>query len=74
MKARTFTTLGALHPVLFFAGVYIVALVFSIFICSSLFYSCQSNHSTKIAKEQKVITPVEKEVTTSTIAAGVVVR
>ena len=37
--------MGALHPVLFFAGVYVVALVFSIFICSALFYSCNSSSS-----------------------------
>jgi len=42
MKTKTFTPMGALHPVLFFAGVYIVALLFSIFICSSLFYSCNT--------------------------------
>jgi hypothetical protein len=40
MKTKSFNQVGALHPVLFFAGVYIVALVLSIFICSSLFYSC----------------------------------
>ena len=34
--------MGALHPVLFFAGVYAVALIFSIFICSSVFYSCNA--------------------------------
>lgn len=43
MKARTLTPMGSLHPVLFFAGVYVVALLFSIFICSSLFYSCNSS-------------------------------
>lgn len=42
MKTKTFTPMGALHPILFFAGVYVVALLFSIFICSSLFYSCNS--------------------------------
>jgi hypothetical protein len=52
MKSKSFTTMGAMHPVLFFAGVYIVALLFSIFICSSLFYSCNTN-SIKLAKEQK---------------------
>ena len=50
MKTKTFKTVGALHPVLFFVGVYAVALFFSIFICSSLFYSCQSN-GIKLAKE-----------------------
>ena len=47
MKTKTLTPLGSLHPVLFFATVYIVALFFSIFICSSLFYSCNSSSSTK---------------------------
>ena len=51
MKTRNFSPMGALHPVLFFAGVYVVALVFSIFICSSLFYSCNST-SSGITKEQ----------------------
>jgi len=45
MKRNSTSTLGALHPILFFAGVYIVALFFSIFICSSIFYSCNSTSS-----------------------------
>lgn len=45
MKSNSMTAMGALHPILFFAGVYIVALVFSVFICSSLFYSCNASHS-----------------------------
>lgn len=43
MKNRSVTPMGSLHPVLFFAGVYVVALLFSIFICSALFYSCSSS-------------------------------
>ena len=43
MKTRTFTPMGSLHPILFFVFVYVVALFFSIFICSSLFYSCNSS-------------------------------
>lgn len=39
MKTKTFSPMGALHPILFFAGVYVVVLFFSIFICSALFYS-----------------------------------
>jgi hypothetical protein len=58
MKAKTFSTMGAMHPVLFFAGVYIVALFFSIFICSSLFYSCNAS-SADFATEKKA-TPNEK--------------
>ena len=32
-------SIGALHPILFFVGVYVIALFFSIFICSTVFYS-----------------------------------
>lgn len=35
--------MGALHPILFFAVMYVVVLFFSIFICSSLFYSLKSD-------------------------------
>jgi len=59
MKTRTFTSFGSLHPILFFAVVYIVALFFSIFICSSLFYSCNSSSTTfaekKFEKKEKLI-------------------
>ena len=43
MKNKGFTPIGSLHPILFFAVLYIVALVFAIFICSSLFYSCNAS-------------------------------
>lgn len=52
MKTKTLTPLGSLHPVLFFAGVYVVALVFSIFICSTLFYSCNASASHEAGMEQ----------------------
>jgi hypothetical protein len=70
MKTKTFTTMGALHPVLFFVGVYVVALFFSIFICSSLFYSCKSK-GTKVAKEQRM--PMQKS-SANSVAASVVLR
>jgi hypothetical protein len=70
MKTKTFTTMGALHPVLFFVGVYAVALFFSIFICSSLFYSCQS--SAKLAKEQKL--PLQKSGAPGTMTTAAVMR
>lgn len=40
--------MGSLHPVLFFAGVYVVALLFSIFICSTLFYSCNASSAGQV--------------------------
>ncbi|MCX6318557.1 MAG: hypothetical protein NTW29_14790 [Bacteroidetes bacterium] len=46
MKTRTFASVGSMHPVLFFAVVYILALGLSIFVCSSLFYSCNASGNT----------------------------
>lgn len=43
MKTRNFAPIGSLHPVLFFAGLYLVALLFFIFICSTIFYSCNAS-------------------------------
>jgi hypothetical protein len=43
MKAKKLTSVGALHPILFFAVMYVVVLFLSIFICSSLFYSFNSD-------------------------------
>lgn len=56
MKTRTFTPMGSMHPILFFVFVYVVALLFSIFICSSLFYSCNANPA-KVMEEKKGISP-----------------
>jgi hypothetical protein len=42
MKAKRVNSVGALHPILFFAVMYVVVLFLSIFICSSLFYSLNS--------------------------------
>ena len=61
MKNRSVSPIGALHPILFFAGVYIVVLFFSIFICSALFYSCNTSDSTSgyTQQEQKVAEPAD---------------
>jgi len=60
MKTRSLRPIGALHPVLFFTGVYFVVLVVSIFICSAIFYSCNSSANAGIgkSKQQK---PVQTE-------------
>jgi len=71
MKTKTFTPMGALHPILFFAGVYVVALLFSIFICSSLFYSCNTS-SASLANEQKA--PVQKTPASEVNTSAVVLR
>ncbi|MGQ0740448.1 MAG: hypothetical protein ACT4OJ_15470 [Bacteroidota bacterium] len=55
MKTRSVTPMGSLHPVLFFAAVYVVALLFSIFICSSLFYSCNADAAKPIGKKGSAV-------------------
>jgi hypothetical protein len=57
MKTKSFTSAGSLHPILFFAVVYVVALLFSIFICSALFYSCNAK-SADFTQEKSA--PIEK--------------
>jgi hypothetical protein len=66
MKAKAITPMGALHPALFFIGVYIVSLLFSIFICSTIFYSCNSTASNIVKKEQKTSQPAHSA---NTVAA-----
>ncbi len=57
--------MGSLHPILFFAGVYLVALLFSIFIFSSLFYSCNSNAADISAQDGKKMEKTEKPAVSS---------
>ena len=71
MKTKTFTPMGSLHPILFFAVVYAVALFFSIFICSSLFYSCNASpagiSSENLAPTEKTA-PAVAELSKGTVA------
>ena len=46
--------MGAMHPILFFAGVYVVVLLFSIFICSTIFYSCNATKVAAVKKTERV--------------------
>jgi uncharacterized SAM-binding protein YcdF (DUF218 family) len=71
MKTKTVTSIGALHPILFFAVMYVVVLFFSIFICSSLFYSCKST-STKVAVKKTF--PAQKQALPVQVSTAVVLR
>ena len=56
MKRSTFNAIGGWQPFLFCIGMYVVALMFSIFVCSSIFYVINSKTSDK--KVSKVaVTP-----------------
>lgn len=71
MKTNTSSSMGSLHPVIFFAVVYVVALLLSIFICSSLFYSINGGSSSGSAVQAA---PVQETVTgnTAVMAASTV--
>jgi hypothetical protein len=71
MKTKTVTSIGALHPILFFAVMYVVVLFFSIFICSALFYSCKSTPA-KLAK--KTSAPASKPTLPVGVSTAVVLR
>jgi hypothetical protein len=53
MKRTSVSPIGALDPILFFAGVYVVVLFFSIFICSALFYSCNTTSGGNYSTNEK---------------------
>ena len=43
MKPQSFSAIGGWQSLMFCAGMYFVALFFSIFICSSIFYAVNAN-------------------------------
>ena len=54
----TLAVIGGYQPFLFCIGMYFVALFFSIFICSALFYSCNtSSAGSYVENEQKISEP-----------------
>ncbi|HVM89318.1 MAG TPA: hypothetical protein VMT76_14105 [Puia sp.] len=60
MKTKTFSAIGGWQSFLFCVGMYIVALFFSIFVCSAVFYAAngRGSSSKSVAIEK---TGVEKE-------------
>ncbi len=55
MKRTTFNAIGGWQNFLFCVGMYVVALFFSIFVCSSIFYLVNS----KSAKDADKVTVVQ---------------
>lgn len=55
MKRSTFNAIGGWQPFLFCAGMYIVALFFSIFVCSSIFYAFNSKNAAKTAEKTALV-------------------
>jgi hypothetical protein len=53
MKAKTFSAIGGWQSFLFCVGMYVVALFFSIFVCSSIFYAVNSRPASKATGNEK---------------------
>lgn len=51
MKRSTFNAIGGWQPFLFCIGMYVVALFFSIFVCSSIFYVFNAKSAPKEAEK-----------------------
>jgi len=61
MKRTTFNAIGGWQPFLFCIGMYVVALFFSIFVCSSIFYVLNSKSTGKDAEKTAVVVTAAKE-------------
>ena len=76
MKSRNLTAVGALHPILFFATVYIVALFLSVFICIAIFKSINDRSIGEYAKpaEPATVNVSGVKLPTATMSAVVSLR
>ena len=59
-RTSTFSNLGGLQSLFFCAGIYVVALFFSIFICSSVFYAFNPKKSNSAQNISQSSAPAEK--------------
>jgi hypothetical protein len=55
MNRTTFNAIGGWQPFLFCIGMYVVALFFSIFVCSSIFYAFNAKSATKAAEKTAIM-------------------
>jgi hypothetical protein len=61
MKRSTFNAIGGWQPLFFCVGMYVVALFFSIFVCSSIFYAVNSRPaSSKVVEKTAVASSAAK--------------
>ena len=61
MKRTTFNAIGGWQSFLFCVGMYAVALMFSIFVCSSIFYALNAKTSAKEIEKTAVVNVVAKQ-------------
>jgi hypothetical protein len=61
MKRTTFNAIGGWQPLLFCVGMYVVALFFSIFVCSSIFYAFNSRSTAKTVEKTALISTAKTQ-------------
>ncbi|HEY4107460.1 hypothetical protein [Puia sp.] len=61
MNRTTFNAIGGWQPFFFCVGMYVVALFFSIFVCSSIFYAFNAKSQAKAEKAIVVNTSAHQE-------------
>ncbi|HWB91077.1 MAG TPA: hypothetical protein VG605_04475 [Puia sp.] len=61
MNRTTFNAIGGWQPFLFCAGMYIVALFFSIFVCSSIFYAFNAKSAAHGAEKTAMVTTAKQQ-------------
>jgi len=55
MKSKTFSAIGGWQSFLFCVGMYMVALFFAIFVCSSIFYAVNSKSTASKTESAKTV-------------------
>ena len=68
-RKTTFSAIGGYQPFLFCIGMYFVALFFSIFICSTIFYSCNASKADMADKSEQKAPAKESRPSATSIAA-----
>jgi hypothetical protein len=61
MKRSTLNAIGGWQSFLFCAGMYIVALFFSIFVCSSIFYAFNARSASKAIEKTAVASNAKQQ-------------
>jgi hypothetical protein len=66
MKRTTFNAIGGWQPFLFCIGMYVVALFFSIFVCSSIFYALNAKSASKEAERTATVVTAKQQLASVT--------
>ena len=66
MKRTTFNAIGGWQPFLFCIGMYVVALFFSIFVCSSIFYALNAKSASKEVERTATVVTAKQQLASVT--------